>query len=106
MKYVRSRVEPLAWDSLRTAGARHGWLVESPDTLRAGVGEVAFAVELPGGAHDDTSVAFAFADQSLEGDDGPSGTGVVAFGTLPFDPEAPGRLEVPRHVITQCRDGS
>ncbi len=51
-------------------------------------------------------MAVAFAGLELIGDDGPAGTGVVAFGTLPFDPTAPGLLEVPEHVITQSRDGA
>lgn len=106
MRFTRSRMEPPSWDALRTAGARHGWLVESPDTIRVGVGAASFRVELPGGTRDETSVAVAFAGLDLLGDDGPAGTGVVAFGTLPFDPTAPGLLEVPEHVITLLRDGA
>ncbi|MDE3064829.1 MAG: isochorismate synthase [Acidobacteriota bacterium] len=106
MRFARRRVAPLPWDQLRTAGARHGWLVESPETLRAGVGGLAATIDLPGGAAGETNVAAAFAAYRLEGDDAPAGTGVVAFATLPFDPRAPGRLEIPRHVITQRRDGA
>ncbi|MFI5035847.1 MAG: isochorismate synthase MenF [Acidimicrobiales bacterium] len=106
MRYVRRRVDPLSRDQLRVVGARSGWLVESPDTLRAGFGGTTFSVDLPGGPRDLTSVADAFAALTLTGDEGPAGTGVVAFGTLPFDPNAPGRLEVPRYVVTQDLDGS
>ncbi len=106
MRFVRRRVDALAWDSLRTLGAREGWLVESPVALRAGFGGSCVTFNLPGGPHDETSVADAFAGLTLEGDDGPAGTGIVAFGTLPFDPAAPGRLEIPTYVVTQERGGA
>ena len=41
----------------------------------------------------------------LSGDDGPAGSGVVAFGALPFDPGAAGRLEVPEGLVTRDRRG-
>jgi menaquinone-specific isochorismate synthase len=106
MRFVRERVAPLSWDELRTAGARHGWLVETPEVLRAGLGATALEIHLPGGTNAETSVADAFANLTLDGEDGPPGTGIVAFATLPFDPDAPGRLEVPRFVVTQRRDGA
>ncbi len=41
----------------------------------------------------------------LVGDEGPTGTGIVAFGSLPFDRNASARLDVARYSITQTRDG-
>jgi menaquinone-specific isochorismate synthase len=105
VKFVRQRVDPMSNDALRTVGARHGYLVESPETLRVGFGGTAFAIELPGGTSGQMSVADAFEGHSLDGDVGPAGSGIVAFATLPFDPTAPGRLVVPRVVVTQQHDG-
>ncbi len=39
------------------------------------------------------------------GVDGPAGTGVVAFGALPFDRNATGTLCVPEFVVTQFASG-
>ncbi len=41
----------------------------------------------------------------MEGENGPPGSGVVAFGALPFDRSAPSRLDVPEYCITQISDG-
>ena len=43
---------------------------------------------------------------TLDGEDGPPGSGVVAFGALPFDRSAPSRLDVPEYCITQSSDGT
>jgi isochorismate synthase len=45
------------------------------------------------------------ANHELVGEQGPAGTGIVAFGALPFDRSARARLDVPRFTITQARDG-
>ncbi|HVB71195.1 MAG TPA: isochorismate synthase [Acidimicrobiales bacterium] len=105
MKFVRRQVDTVSPDALRTIGARHGWLVESPDTLRVGFGPTALEVDLPGGTSGRMNVAQAFTGLTLEGAKGPAGTGVVAFGTLPFDPTAPGRLDIPIILVTQQRGG-
>jgi menaquinone-specific isochorismate synthase len=41
----------------------------------------------------------------LAGASGPPGTGIVALGSLAFDRNAPGQLDVPNYLITQSRDG-
>jgi len=79
-------------------------LVESPTVLRAGFGRVSVRVELSRGLDASTTTS-ALGEHGLDGDDGPSGTGVVAFATLPFDRTAPGELQVPEFVITQTSSG-
>lgn len=104
MRFLRERVGPLSRERLRTIAARSGWLIETPDTLRAGFGDAVDVLTLTGGLGERTDVRSLLRRHDLRGDDGPAGTGVVALGALPFDREAPGRLEVPRYLITQTRD--
>ena len=55
MKFQRSAVAPLNRESLRTLGARSGWLIETPDVIRVGAGRVVDRVELAGGLGTATS---------------------------------------------------
>ena len=104
MKFTREAVAPLRRETLRALGARGGWLIESPEVLRAGFGEVRVRVELASGL-DASTTTLALRAHDVVGDDGPAGTGVVAFATLPFDRTAPGELQVPEFVITQTASG-
>jgi isochorismate synthase len=105
VRFVREQIEPLSWDQLRTLGSRDGWLVETAEVLRSGFGGVAYSVALRGGLDARTDALAALRALDLVGDDGPAGTGIVAFGTLPFDRTAPGQLDVPRYVVTQDKQG-
>lgn len=105
MKFLRTAFAPLRLDSLRTLGARDGWLVETPDVLRVGFGHVADRVHLASGLGVPTNAMIALQRHELDGDDGPAGTGVVAFASLPFDRNAPGELQIPEFCITQTRSG-
>ena len=105
MKFVREEIAPVEWDRLRTLGARDGWLVETTDILRSGFGGAAITIALEGGLNPHTDAVALLRSHELSGADGPPGTGIVAFGTLPFDRNAPGKLDVPRYVITQTKDG-
>jgi isochorismate synthase len=105
VNFHRSAVDPLDRDSLRTLGARAGWLVETPDVIRIGCGRVVERIELPGGLGATTSATAALALHELAGDDGPAGTGIVAFAALPFDRNATGTLSVPEFVFTQFASG-
>ncbi len=106
MKFERRAIEPLSRESLRSLGARSGWLIETPDVIRVGAGRVVDQLELAGGLGTTTSVTEALARHELVGDDGPAGTGVVAFGALPFDRNATGALSVPQFVLTQYANGN
>jgi isochorismate synthase len=105
VRFLRRRIEPLSWDQLRTLGARDGWLVETADVLRSGFGGVALTIALSGGLDSRADALATLRTLELDGDDGPAGTGIVAFGTLPFDRTAPGTLNVPRFVVTQDKAG-
>jgi isochorismate synthase len=105
VKFVRSSISPLRAETLRALGARDGWLVESPEILRAGFGRVVDRVELGAGLDSPTNATAALARHEVVGDDGPAGTGVVAFATLPFDRNAPGELQIPEFLITQSASG-
>ena len=104
--FQRRAIAPLLPSQLRTLGARSGWLLDSPDTLRVGFGGAAYTLDLPHGVSDTDEVRRQLAELTVIGDDGPSGSGVVAMGTLPFNREAPSRLDVPRYVITQSAQGT
>ena len=105
MKFVREQITPIEWGQLRTLGARHGWLVETREILRSGFGGAALSIALSGGLDHHTDALAELQQHELGGIDGPPGTGIVAFGTLPFDRTAPAQLDVPRFVITQTKDG-
>ena len=104
MKFRRYQIEPQARDALRAVAAREGWLVETTTTLRVGFGGVADTIDLTD--LDEPTDAVCLLDaHELVGDEGPTGTGIVAFGSLPFDRNASARLDVARYSITQTRDG-
>lgn len=105
MRFVRRAVAPLAPERLRSLGAREGWLVETPDVLRVGFGGVAERIDLAGGLEKPTDARGRLGVHELEGDDGPAGTGLVAFASLPFDRLAPGELTMPRFTFTQTTSG-
>jgi isochorismate synthase len=105
VKFLRTAIAPLRADTLRTLGARDGWLVETPDVLRVGFGRLADQVHLASGLGAPTNAMTALQCHDLVGDDGPAGTGVVAFATLPFDRNAPGELQIPQFCVTQTRSG-
>ena len=104
--FHRRSIAPLAPSQLRTLGARSGWLLDSPDVLRVGFGGAAQTLPLRRGVSDTDSARHQLAQLELTGDDGPSGSGIVAMGSLPFNRDAPSRLDVPRFVITQSAHGS
>ncbi len=104
--FVRRRIEPITPTQLRTLGARGGWLLESPDTLRVGWGGVAASLALPHGLADPSALRAHLGAFDLRGDAGPAGSGVVAMGSLPFNRGAPSRLDVPRGLITQSAEGT
>jgi menaquinone-specific isochorismate synthase len=105
VRFVRHHFQPLHLDVLRALGARNGWLIETPEVVRVGFGRVVDRVDLPGGLGVVTSATEALAQHELTGDEGPEGTGVVAFAALPFDRSAPGQLEVPEFTVTQFASG-
>ncbi|HUY43442.1 MAG TPA: isochorismate synthase [Acidimicrobiales bacterium] len=106
MKYVRRRIDAPDKAALRALAAREGWLLESPDFLRASFGGASLSIALGEGLTQNTRASAALRDIDLEGDEGPPGSGVVAFATLPFDRLAPGQLHVPRYVVTVERAGA
>ncbi len=94
-------------DLLTVAGA-DGMLFEQHGVGLAARGEAA-RLTIAGGAERAGSVIQAQARLgALAGDDqvGLPGTGPVAFGALPFDPDAAGELVVPALVVGRAEDGS
>ena len=49
MKFERRRIAPLRLDQLRAVGARDGWLLETSDVLRVGLGHSVVPVVFAGG---------------------------------------------------------
>ncbi len=105
MIFTRQKVEGVDLNSLRHAAARTGWLLEGPDGVRAGLGGTADVITLPEGLGDVDRALDALRTHQLEGDLGPAGTGIVAFGSLPFDRMAPATLTLPHILVTVLRDG-
>ena len=105
MRFRRDEVASFAPDSLRALGARHGWLVETPDELRVGFGRAVVRVHLTAGLATPTDARAELDVHDIGGADGPAGSGVVAFGSLPFDRTATGLLEIPEWCVTQLRNG-
>jgi menaquinone-specific isochorismate synthase len=106
VRIVRTRVEGIDPTDVRTLAAREGWLVETPDTLRAGLGDCLESVELTSGLEAPGNALTVLERHELLGDEGPRGSGVVAFASLPFERAEPSRLDVARYVVTITREGS
>jgi len=82
---------------LWTAAARQGTLHASEEIVLCAFGEAA-TIELPRGLADEAApdrVADALSSIALLGEDGPGGSGVVAFAALPFDATESASLLVP-----------
>jgi len=105
VRFQRQRIETQSMASLRTVGARDGWLIETADVIRAGFGASVDQVHLERGLDDPPDVVASLRRHELVGSDGPPGSGVVAFGALPFDRSAPSQLDVAQYCVTQTRDG-
>ena len=105
MKFVREVVPTQDLDALRALGARDGWLIENSEVIRIGFGKVADQIELAGGLEPDFAATDKLRSHELSGITGPSGTGIVAFGSLAFDRTAPGHLDIPEFSITQNASG-
>ena len=105
MRFERHRHDRLAPEALRALGARSGWLIETPEVLRCGFGRVVDTITLSSGLGVTKNVAEALAHHEVTGEDGPAGTGVIAFGALPFDRTASATLEIPEFCITQFASG-
>jgi len=101
MIFERREISPLDPAVLRAVGARTGWLLENTETLRVGFGDVVDTISLPSGLAGSFEATDELRRHSLGGDSGPRGTGVTAFGSLPFNRHQNGSLAVPRFVITQ-----
>lgn len=105
MIFRRRNVTTQSLETLRTIGARHGWLIETADVIRVGFGEAVDHVVLDQGLEAPPNLPTSLGRHELVGDDGPPGSGVVAFGALPFDRAAPSQLDVAEYCITQTSDG-
>ncbi len=105
MKFRRTRIAAQPTQVLRALCARSGWLVETPDVLRFGFGGAVEELSLASGV-DGRDARALFAAHELSGDDGPVGSGIVAFASLPFERDLPGLLVIPRFTITQDRSGA
>ncbi len=105
MNFERRRVAKRSLETLRTVGARRGWLLESAEAIRVGFGGAVDHVRLDAGLDAAIDATSSLRRHDLVGDDGPPGSGLIAFGALPFDRSAPSRLDVPRYCVTQTSDG-
>jgi isochorismate synthase len=103
--FERRRITTQSIESLRTIGARDGWLIETADVIRVGFGDSVHHVALDQGLDVAVDVASSLLGHELVGENGPPGSGVVAFGALPFDRSAPSQLDVAEFCITQTSDG-
>jgi len=105
VKFIRQRIDPLRLDQLRAVGARDGWLLETSDVLRVGLGRSVVPIVFEGGLEASASAASMLGSHHLVGDDGPQGSGIAALGSFPFDRSARAQLDVPEFLITQTKEG-
>ncbi len=105
MRFLRDAIEPQRLDALRAVGARDGWLLETADVIRVGFGRSVDQVVLDEGLEAPFDARGALHRHELAGSDGPSGSGIVAFGALPFDRSARAQLDVPEFCVTQTKEG-
>jgi isochorismate synthase len=106
MKFTRLAISPLSAERLRSVAARDGFLVESPDVLRVGIGGVVDQLTLLDGFASPGKVEQWLNSHDIAGDEGLSGTGLVAFASLPFDTSQPSTLSIAAITISQWSDGS
>ena len=106
MRFVRARVASVDIDAVRTLASRDGWMIETPQILRAGLGGSAFHLDLPHGLDAPEGAFASLAPLEVVGDDGPPGSGVVAFGSLPFERGDASRLDVARYLLTVTHDAT
>ena len=106
MRFIRTEIDRLPLDMIRTLAARDGWLLESSDVIRVGFGGSASTITLDEGLEHSSHVVANLMANELSGDDGPAGTGIVAFTSLPFDRSARANLDVAKFTITQFRGGA
>jgi len=85
----RYRVSGLDRNAVRAAAARTGFLVEDPQILRAGLGDVLETVSLPDGLRGAVNFTTAFARFTVLGENSPHCAGLVAFAALPFNRVSP-----------------
>ena len=105
MRFLRQRIATQPLNALRTVGARDGWLIETADVIRVGFGDAVEHVILEQGLEATFDATSSLRRHELVGDDGPPGSGVVAFGAVRVDRSAPSQLDVPRYCITQTSNG-
>jgi menaquinone-specific isochorismate synthase len=105
VKFLRHQIPRQSLETLRMVGARDGWLIETADVIRVGFGDAVDRVTLSEGLEVPSDSLATLRRHQLAGDDGPPGSGVVAFGALPFDRSAPSQLDVAQYCITQSKDG-
>ncbi len=98
------RIDPPSLHALKTLGARHGWLLSAPDSLRVGFGRCLARIELPHGVLDTTPALTALSSFASP-DPHPTPLSVTAFASLPFDRSAPGVLEIPEYVVLVDHSG-
>jgi menaquinone-specific isochorismate synthase len=111
---LRRRALTLALDDAATpvdpwaAAAATGWHFERAGLALAGLGR-ALVLDLPGGLADAEARARAaewLAAVAGENRVGGPGTGVLALGSLPFDPTGPGQLVIPEVLFGRRDDGA
>jgi isochorismate synthase len=105
VRFQRQRIAKQSLESLRSIGARDGWLIETADVIRVGFGDAVEHVVLEHGLDAPFDATSALRRHELHGEDGPPGSGVIAFGALPFDRSAASQLDVPEYCVTQTADG-
>jgi len=105
VRFQRQKIPKQSLEALRTLGAREGWLIETSDVIRVGFGEAVEHVVLEQGLDAPFDATSSLRTHDFDGDDGPPGSGVIAFGALPFDRSTPSQLDVPEYCITQSRNG-
>jgi isochorismate synthase len=103
MNFHRLAVSPIEPDLLRKVGADGGWLLENDEVLRVGLGRAVQSISVTAS---DLSPEVQLAGHVITGDVGPTDSGVVAFGALPFNPSASGQLSVPEVLVTQYSNGT
>ncbi|HLN16729.1 MAG TPA: isochorismate synthase [Acidimicrobiales bacterium] len=104
---LSARTEPMApgaGPDPYEVGEAGGVLFDRPDLVLAGEG-VAATIELPSGLESLPDVRAWLAAVPCDDPTPAPGTGVLAFGALPFDRTEPGRLVVPRRIVGAAPDG-
>ncbi len=106
MKFYLSQIRDLNVSALRAHCSRQGWLIETPQTLRAGFGPALRSVDLTDAESNSVLANSIFDGLETLYDGSVANIGPVAFSCVPFSRAGVVRVWLPSHSVFVAADGT